>query len=194
MDRTIALAALVIGIIAIIPAFIALGIAIKANKKAEEANSSASTQVDLARHDVSWTWQWVKPGVMGFVNESRVHTALNANLDVRLDDARVILKVTSVAPGKSISVDFGDDVRRIYEQDKGDLAQVEDRPLSTEFDRTFAADPAGAARAHAREVERAHVETIRHRLQWRIDWQTSLGTPKREKGSALISLINNPRT
>jgi hypothetical protein len=193
MDRRIALAALVVGIIALIPALIALGLASKANRKADKANSYARTEADLARHDVSWNWQWDKPGVMAFVNESKVHTAHKAELDVRLDDVRVLVKAESVAPGKSISVDFGDDVRRIYEQDRAELALVEDRPLSTEFDRIFAADPAGAARAHAREVERAHVETIRHRLQWRIDWQTSLGTPKREKGSGLISLINNPR-
>lgn len=138
MDDSVAVAALIVGIvgvvvacIAAVPAFIALrdaraagaqaeeanalsraanGKADESNRLAREANDLVAGQVarETERHDVDWDWDWEKPGVALVVNQGHESTAYDVRVTLRIDDEAVQGTAARVAPGEALRLEFPD--------------------------------------------------------------------------------------
>lgn len=135
----------------------------EANRYADEASTMMRGQVEreTERHDVTWSGDWVQPGLYRVTNQDPEYTAHKVNVRVVVDEEVQTAYREQVPPGAAVELSFPAAAARLMEE-RRELRQHRER----------------AARAAWMSSMSDALIGRDHCIEERATWQTDFGTPK----------------
>jgi len=172
-ENWLSLLALVVAVIAVVPAF--------------RANRYTRDQIALIRevHDVRWDWTWVQPGLLRLENESSACAAYNVRALVQVDSEKVRTYAVVVFPEGELFLEFPGANAAYWREVKKAQAAGETPVLdASTFVKNFISTK--AMTGTAREV------MMSRKVGFRVDWVTDRGTPRSQEEKVERVALGHP--